>query len=251
MAIELTLKKLGLNQKEIEVYLASLQLGTATITELSRKSDIKRPTTYLIIESLLKQGLISIIKKKQKTYYAAERPKKILTILKARQRELEQSLPELEALYNSPKHKPKIQIYEGLEAVSNIYDQMYSTIGKNHEALFFTAIGDLLEHYPEADQGFQKILMKAKNLRVRELNYGDNRGIAHSNRMKKKIGKYHKIRNLDPKIEFSNTDFLLFKDELFLFSLKEDIFVIHIHHQDIANSYRALFEWAWKMGKNI
>ena len=155
MAIETTLTKLGLNKKEIEVYLASLQLGVSTITELSKKSEIKRPTTYLIVESLLKQGLISIVRKKQKTYYAPERPKKILTILKARQRELEQSLPELEALYNSPKAKPKIQIYEGLEAVSNIYDQMYSTIGRKDEALFFTAIGDLLEHYPEADQGFQ------------------------------------------------------------------------------------------------
>ena len=38
MAIETTLTKLCLNKIEIEVYLASLQLGTSTITELSKKS---------------------------------------------------------------------------------------------------------------------------------------------------------------------------------------------------------------------
>jgi len=249
MAIESILSKLGLNKKEIEIYLAAMQLGPATISEVAKKADIKRPTAYLVIESLLKKGLISIIRKKQKTYYVPERPRKILTMLRARERELEQSLPELEALFNITKAKPIIKIYEGLEAVNYIYDLMYSHLNKKEEALFYTAIGDLVECCPAAYYAYQNRLKQKNDYKIRELNYGDSRGIAYAKKMKKTLGKNHLIRCLDPKLKFQNTDFLIFGNQLFLFSFKEDIFVVQIEHKDIANSFRILFEWAWQMSK--
>lgn len=50
-----TLRELGLTDKEAELYLASLSLGTASIAGLAKKAELKRPTTYLIVDTLLQK----------------------------------------------------------------------------------------------------------------------------------------------------------------------------------------------------
>ena len=53
------LQKIGLSDKDAEVYLACLELGTQPASVIARKAGLKRPTTYLILEGLLKRGLVS------------------------------------------------------------------------------------------------------------------------------------------------------------------------------------------------
>lgn len=48
---------LGLTEKEAQVYIALLSLGTATATELSNISDVKRTTIYQAMEGLMQKGL--------------------------------------------------------------------------------------------------------------------------------------------------------------------------------------------------
>jgi len=50
------LQKLGLSDKESKVYLASLELGPAPIAAIAKQASVNRPTTYVIIESLIKKG---------------------------------------------------------------------------------------------------------------------------------------------------------------------------------------------------
>ena len=52
------LKNLGLNDKEANIYLALLQLGKSTATKIAKKSGLKRPTTYVIIEQLIDKGFV-------------------------------------------------------------------------------------------------------------------------------------------------------------------------------------------------
>ena len=55
MEIQDVLKSIGLDDKEARVYMALLELGTATVHPIANKAEIKRPTTYLILEQLLKK----------------------------------------------------------------------------------------------------------------------------------------------------------------------------------------------------
>ena len=59
MEITEDLKTLGLNQKEASIFLASLELGPATISDIARRSNIKRTTVYNLIEPLLQKNLVS------------------------------------------------------------------------------------------------------------------------------------------------------------------------------------------------
>ena len=61
------LNKLGLNQKEANVYMACLELGSGTIKELSEKSGVKRTSIYNFLEELKQKGLITQIQKGKKT----------------------------------------------------------------------------------------------------------------------------------------------------------------------------------------
>ena len=46
------LEKTGLTENEAKVYLAALELGETTVIRLAKKAGIKRPTTYLVVDSL-------------------------------------------------------------------------------------------------------------------------------------------------------------------------------------------------------
>jgi len=59
MAINQTLKKLGLNEKEIKVYTALLKRGKIKPSSLAALTKISRPTVYNLIKSLVAKGLVA------------------------------------------------------------------------------------------------------------------------------------------------------------------------------------------------
>ena len=75
------LQKLGLNEIEIDLYLALITIGPSTILELSRNTDIKRSTVHVNVESLIKKDFIKESKVKQRRVIIAEDPKKLEKIL--------------------------------------------------------------------------------------------------------------------------------------------------------------------------
>jgi len=75
------LEKLGLSDKEAAVYLASLELGPSPVQVISRKAEVNRATTYVMIEVLLQKGLMSTFDKGKKTMYTAEKPERLHRIV--------------------------------------------------------------------------------------------------------------------------------------------------------------------------
>ncbi|MEK7106984.1 MAG: helix-turn-helix domain-containing protein, partial [Patescibacteria group bacterium] len=54
-----SLSQLGLSGQESAVYLAALELGFSSISDIAKKAGIKRPTTYYIVDELIKKNLVS------------------------------------------------------------------------------------------------------------------------------------------------------------------------------------------------
>ena len=77
-----TLEQFGLRQNEAKVYLASIELGSSKVNEISKKAGIIRETTYGIINLLLQKGLMSYVIKSGVKYFEAAKPQKIKQILK-------------------------------------------------------------------------------------------------------------------------------------------------------------------------
>ncbi len=86
---------LGLTDKEAKIYLAVLELNESVPGIISRKANVKRPTTYVLLENLIKKGLITTITRNKVIHYQAVDPKILLQTEKTKIERLETVLPEL------------------------------------------------------------------------------------------------------------------------------------------------------------
>ena len=80
------LQNLGIQEKQAKVYLACLELGSATIQELAQKSKVKRTSIYNFLEELKNLGLITEIKEGKKLLLIPENPE---TVVKRAEQRLE------------------------------------------------------------------------------------------------------------------------------------------------------------------
>ena len=121
MEIKHFLAQFDLIGKKADVYLAVLELGSGTVIEIARKSEIKRTTVYDILLDLEKSGLIYQTTKVNKRLFVAEDPEKLKKKLEEKERVLGEMLPQLRSLYNIKGIKPKIKFYEGKEGLRQVY----------------------------------------------------------------------------------------------------------------------------------
>jgi sugar-specific transcriptional regulator TrmB len=120
-----TFEKIGLNAGEAQVYCACLQLGTASVAELAKKSALKRPTTYLVVDELLTKGLLVKVPRGKKMFVRAEDPGRLLTLMDEKRAAALKALPELQALASQCASRPKVEFYEGKEQLIKVYEAVY------------------------------------------------------------------------------------------------------------------------------
>jgi len=119
-----SLEKIGLTDKQAKVYLAALELGSATIQELARKSGVKRPSIYNFLDEMINKGFLTMTEIKGKTHISPEKPESIIEKQKRQANMMNNLLPDLLGIYNSPAEKPKIKFYEGFEGIKKVYDNI-------------------------------------------------------------------------------------------------------------------------------
>lgn len=138
--IEKLLAKFGLNEKEIKVYLTCLETGTAFAGHISKKSGLNRSTCYVILEQLIKKGLVNKSGNEKKFLFSAEKPERLLSLIRERQaqdaileKEIGKSLPELQSIYEKKSDFPKIRFFEGVSGIrSIIQDSVESTAPRDN-----------------------------------------------------------------------------------------------------------------------
>ena len=119
------LEAIGLSEKEARIYLAALSLGSTTAQMLAAKATINRPTTYIMIESLMKRGLMSSVIKGKKRYFTAAEPNQLLELMAGQRKELQKKeevaremLPDLIEIAGGNNGKTAVRVFEGDEAWS-------------------------------------------------------------------------------------------------------------------------------------
>jgi HTH-type transcriptional regulator, sugar sensing transcriptional regulator len=112
------LVNIGLTEKEAEIYVATLQLGYASVFEIAKKTNINRTTTYSHIKNLISRGLVKSMERYGKILFVAERPEKLKSIYEQKEKEiirkkemLNDIMPELDSIYNLVKDKPSVKYY--------------------------------------------------------------------------------------------------------------------------------------------
>jgi sugar-specific transcriptional regulator TrmB len=130
MEIRQILEQFGLKGKKADVYLASLELGSATVIEIAKKAAIKRTTGYDILMELIKMGLVSETIKGKKRLFIGENPEKIQKDLQKKESLFAKILPQLKSIHNISGIKPKIRYFEGREGLIEVYDDALKYAGE-------------------------------------------------------------------------------------------------------------------------
>lgn len=145
------LKNLGLSEKEAKVYLALLQLGTATPYKIAKKSGLKRPTAYVIAEELVEKGLIVRAPGEEPRQYVARSPESVLEAEEARLYKAKKVLPELKSLQKNVTEKASVLYFEGVEGLRQVHDYKKKELHGKHIVGFFANPEDAS---PEVNQVF-------------------------------------------------------------------------------------------------
>lgn len=250
MVFEKELKRLGLKDKEASVYLACLELGPSAAQPISRKARVVRATTYVVLESLMKQGLVTKYRKGKKTLFSAEPPRQLVRLLEKqqqalneRQRYLDVMLPELQTLL-AGEDRPSVRYFEGREGLYAMRQEIIREMRPGGTIYNFTPSDHLQAVFPEELDTFPKV-REAKHIRSKTI------FTTHSEELRRLLLSPqftgYAERRFVPADRFPFASGLtVFGNKIALGSFSQNLMGVVIESETIAGMIRSIFELAWE-----
>jgi len=245
------LRKIGLTENEIKIYLDLLESGSSTAYDVGKRTGIYRVHVYDKLEQLMDKGLVTHIYMGSKKFFQATSPSKIKQYLEDRRTELETQeeaidgiLPQLEAMVNLPKEDTFVEVFKGKEGLKYFLKDIIKT-GKE---VLVTGIDD--ERYKETlpifmDQYFRDL--KRKRIKERVITI-KRKGVFMFD---KKLAPTTDYRFLEMK-QFNPTNTFVYGDKVVIVTWGAPVTVVMIKNKDTAETYRDHFEHLWSAAaKNV
>ncbi len=232
--LPLELRKLGLTEKEVRVYLAALELGYTAVQEIAKKAQISRPTAYEIIKSLEKKKLITQSKEQGRRCFVAQSPDNLLGILKRQKKELEEKEREFIRIIASLrdkyylKDKKEIKVFQGKTGLEILLDDFLTSPAKE---IYILAGDNKVWPSSQRENAYQKIKKRLGKIRVKEL----------SNIKKKSLSPYLE-RKFFEQSSFKET-LIIYDKVIMLTSQKTGLL---IKNKVMINLIKSLFLLIWK-----
>lgn len=238
-------KKLGLSTKEIDAFLAMLELGPQPISVIAKQIKIPRSTMYLVLERLRKNGLVEEFSRSGIKYASCIEVDQIPQILEIKQNrigqlieEIKEITPELQKLENKMKISPMTRLFEGKDAVQKLYESVLT-------AKEFYAYQNPEKVKKFMPKYYDEIPLKIakRGIIARELLISNSAAIEYK---KKYQSARHRIRLLKSPITFSS-DTIITEDRIIMISYgKSNLAAIEIYNQSLTETQKSLFMLAWE-----
>lgn len=239
--LEKYLQSIGLSDKESVIYLSLVQVDNASVLDLSKRTKLKRPTVYVILESLAKKGLVSETTVGKKTHYQAEPPERLETfverqklVLDENSKRLKDIIPQIKGLERGSGERPIVKYYDGKEgiisAVNGIFENDTNT---ENELIYLVYPRDLLDQlFPPEERNQYKQKRLQKKVKSKSLYTFENGEIA-SDDMSERI-------KIDGKKYPITCDIAIYKDRVRISVLNKRFSSISIQSEDVAETLKSL-----------
>jgi DNA-binding MarR family transcriptional regulator len=245
------LRKAGLTDGEIRVYLALLGLGVSTIGPILGKSRVTKSIIYRILDQLIDKGIVSYIIKDKTKHFQAEQPQKLIAYVEKKEEELEETKKKIEAmlpellLQQQSAKKSEATIYQGFKGIMTVHDKRFEKLKKGDEYFFFGLPPKQPKYYhaywqkdhkKRAKEGIKCKMLY--NYKVEEQTLQDRNSftLCDARRMP---------------IDVDTPAWILgYKDVTVIgIPLAKKPFAFEIINQEVADSFTAYFSWFWKQSK--
>lgn len=244
MHLRRIIEQLGYKTNEVRVYLASLQLGAATISEIAGAVKLPRTTVQLIIEHLESNAMMNFFIKKRRRYWIAENPERLLISLKERETALREVMPELQGLRRETGVTPTVRSFSGSDGIQRILDDI---IESKHHIASITSMEDFLQLIGEDFNDF----VKRRYNRFLQIRLLTNRSQETEALKKRDAQELRQTRFLPKTCAVHNANFI-YGDKVAIISLnKKHPVGITIEDKDIAETQLILFESLWQQSSEF
>lgn len=238
------LKQTGFTEKEARIYLALLELGQADVTEIAKKSELKRSIVYVLVEGLMEKNYVTQLPNRKINTYQAIDPGVILTQIKSTTKNFSEMLPYLRSLANKTEKRPRIHFIDNKEGIFKVYEE----INEYDEQFFLSSYRRIEEHFPgEIGKWIKNYQRGQYNFRGRHLISSDPEELKYVEKFTS-IGQ--EVRVL-PELKESKMDFSVYGNKLAITSFEDKPYIVVIESQGVVESLMPVLEAAWRSGEKI
>lgn len=240
------LKKIGLTENEIKIYLNLLKTGSSTAYDISKKTGIYRVHVYDKLEQLMDKGLVTHIYKGAKKYFQATSPQKIKhyledkkKVLETQEEEVNLLLPELEAMTNLPREDTFVEVFKGKEGLK----YFLKDIIKTSKEVLVTGMDD--KKYQENLPIFMKQYFRdLRRFKIKEkIITSKKKGVFM---YKKEVAPTTNYRFLAEN-QFNPTNTFVYGNKVVVVTWGTPVMAVMIKNEGMAATYKNHFEHLWKI----
>lgn len=232
------LLEIGLSEQEALTYLALLKLGGSTATVLSKEVGLKRTTVYPILKSLAEKGCVFVYFRKNKRFYYAQKPEKLVNLLEKKVDFFTSVLPLFESLDKKQAQAIGLRFIETKEELK----QFYENILVEHQNKSYRVIGNAYE-WEGVDPEFFAYYRKSRGrlgIKTRLLLSADSKDVNPTDTNLLREYKY-----LPEKYKFKST-MNIFKDKVLIVSPHITSLAVVIAIPVMVDIFKSMFEIIWE-----
>src|SRR3989338_664004 len=246
------LKKLGLTDGEVKVYLALIRLGETTSGPLVDESNVSISKVYSILERLSKKGLASHIVKKQTKFFKAADPQRLLYYVKEKEKELQQDeqkikqlIPELQLQFGAATTSETAQVFDGLRGIQTARERTLKVMKKGDEMWI---IGIARPPYENVMSTYFKEYHKRRHTKGIKCRY------LYNEYARKPFGEtsasypLSEVRYM-PDGLITHSWIEIYADTVTIGINKGKSFSVIIQNQEVANSFKIYAQLLWSIAK--
>jgi HTH-type transcriptional regulator, sugar sensing transcriptional regulator len=241
------LEDIGFTKGEIKVYLALLKLGETTTGDIIDKSGLSGGKIYVILDKLIKKGLVSYIIKNKTKYFSAANPNKILNfvnekemLLEKKKKEIAKQLPSLLPIGKSIK-KYDSQLYLGYEGIKTVVFSALNKLSSKDEILI---MGINLSR----NDKYNVMWKHWHNERIKK---GVSCKMLFSTKDSEFYNVFSKMKKTEVKVleGITPASVGIVGDQILLTTYGEEPSSLLIKHPEIVLSFNTFFNTLWKIAK--
>ena len=253
-AVRAALEQFGLTEKEAQLYLLLLQLGTVAASSLADRAGIARSTAQFTCQQLVRRGVLQMVEKGNTYLFTAESPEKLTMLLRRQMVDLEEKedrmqrvMGELKAMKNPYTILPRVQFFEGKEGVERAYNSVLDELDEGETIRSFVKV------LSQEDDGiaFRPELTRFMQMRVKKNVHSRLIAPATPASMTLRQTDHETLREtrLVPPEYFQlvSAEIIIYKDKVYSMAFENNaLFATITQNQSLATMQKAIFELAWE-----
>lgn len=246
--IEGQLMELGLTREEVKIYLNLLNSGPNSITELSKRTKIKRTSTHNYVNTLIQKGIVSQTDFGGRRKVIAEIPDKLKILIdqqKYKIKRLESAFED--TISNIYKMIPEVnentnvdvKYYEDRSLIEGIYDDIL----KSKEVRAYVNSAEIASTFPE---NFDKFINSVKSgNEIWDLMVVTNEGKSFEESTLE-LDNYH-VAYFPQNIKLHSMDYLIYDNKITIIQGGESPTAIMIQNKFLYENAKVMFDLMWSL----